>query len=106
MDPGAVGGIVGSVGGVMGGALGAYFSLKNATRPREHALIMRLGCLMSLWIAGMLTVQFLLPRPWNQAAIFMILPLLLSIPRMNRWSAEARILDEADRVAAGKTSRS
>lgn len=96
MDAGMAGGIVGSVGGILGGAVGTYFSLKNATRPRERALTIRLASLLSLWIAGMLAFGLLMPRPWNQAAIFMTFPFFFMIPRLTRWSTEARAADLAD----------
>ena len=63
MDAGIMGRIVGSVGGILGGVFGTYLSLKNATRPRELALTIRLASLLSLWIAGTSAFGMLGPRP-------------------------------------------
>ncbi len=95
MDAGMAGGIAGGVIGVMGGVIGTYFSLRNTTRPRERALLLRLAALCWLWLAGLVAWLLLMPRPWNQAAVLLNLPILLSIPRMNRWLARARSEDEA-----------
>jgi hypothetical protein len=90
MDAGMAVGHAGGVTGVMGGVIGTYFSIRNTTRPRERALMLRLAALCRAWLAGMAAWLFLMPRPWNQATILLNLPLLLSIPRMNRWLARAR----------------
>jgi hypothetical protein len=95
MHPGLIGGIAGSVIGVMGGAIGTYFSIRNTGRPRERALMIRLSVLAWLWIAALMAWLFLMPRPWNQAAFLLNLPLLLSIPRWNRRLALARAEDKS-----------
>lgn len=95
MDAGMAGGLAGGIIGVMGGVIGIYFSIRNTTRPRERALMLRLAALSWLWLAGLVAWLFLMPRPWNQAAILLNLPILLSIPRMNRRLARARAEDEA-----------
>ena len=95
MDAGLAGGIAGGVLGVMGGVIGTYFSIKGAMQPRERSLTIRLAALCWLWLAGMMAWLWLMPRPWNQAAILLNLPLLLAIPRMNRGLARARAEDES-----------
>lgn len=95
MDAGMAGGIAGGVIGVMGGVLGTYASIRNAKRPRERALMIRLAGLCWIWLAALIAWMFLAPRPWNQAAFLFNLPLLLSIPWMNRKLARARAEDEA-----------
>jgi uncharacterized membrane protein YfcA len=96
MDAGMAGGIAGGVIGVMGGVIGTYFSIRNSKRPKERALAIRLATLCWVWLSAMTAWLFLMPRPWNQAAILLNLPLLLSIPRMNRWLARARAEDESE----------
>ncbi|WP_143206709.1 hypothetical protein [Singulisphaera sp. GP187] len=95
MGTGLVLGIVGSSLGVMGGVIGTYFSIRNTKRPRERSLMIRLAAMCWVWFAGMLVWMFLIPRPWNQAAMLFNLPILFSIPRMNRRLALARAEDEA-----------
>jgi uncharacterized membrane protein YfcA len=96
MDPGMAGGIAGAVIGVMGGVLGTYASVRNATRPRERALTNRLAALGWTWMAAMAGWLILMPRPWNQAAVLLNLPVLLAIPWGNRVLARARTEDEAE----------
>jgi uncharacterized membrane protein YfcA len=96
MDAGMAGGIAGGVIGVMGGVIGTYFSIRNSKRPKERALAIRLATLGWVWLSAMTAWVFLMPRPWNQAAILLNLPLLLSLPRMNRWLARARAEDESE----------
>jgi hypothetical protein len=57
--------------------------------------MIRLTMLGWAWLAGMMAWLCLMPRPWNQIAFVMNMPLLLSIPRMNRRLAQAREADEA-----------
>jgi hypothetical protein len=95
MDAGMAGGIAGAVIGVMGGVLGTYASVRNATRPRERALTNRLAALGWTWMAAMAAWLILMPRPWNQEAILMNLPMLLAIPEGNRMVARARAEDGA-----------
>ena len=96
MDAGLAGGIAGGIIGVMGGVIGTYFSIRNTKRPKERALAIRLAALCWIWLSALTAWLFLMPRPWNQAAILLNLPLLLSIPRMNRWLARARAEDESE----------
>lgn len=95
MDSGTVGGITGGVLGVMGGVIGAYCSIRNTSKPRERALMIRMVGLCWLWIAVLLALLFLLPSPWDSAAFFLIFPPLLLIPWMNRMLARARAKDES-----------
>jgi ABC-type transport system involved in multi-copper enzyme maturation permease subunit len=94
MDAGMVGGIAGSVIGVMGGVIGTYFNVKNTSRPRERALMIRLSLLCWLWLAVLAAWLLLITRPWNQAAILMIFPVLLLIPWGNRRLARAHAEDQ------------
>ena len=95
MDAGTAGGIIGGVIGVMGGVIGTYFGMRNTSVPRERALMIRFATLGWLWMAALMAWLFLMPRPWDQAAIFLNLPLLLSIPWGNRKLAQARSEDES-----------
>ena len=88
-------GLAGGLIGAMGGVLGTYVSLKNTRGRRERALAIRLAALCWVWLAAMAAWLLLLPRPWNQAAVLLNLPLLISIPRMNRRLARARAEDES-----------
>src|SRR4051812_42265464 len=63
MDAGMAGGLAGGIVGVMGGAIGTYFSIRNTTRPRERALMLRLAASCWLWLAGLVAWMFLMPRP-------------------------------------------
>src|SRR5688572_30344430 len=90
MDAGMAVGLAGGVIWVMGGVIGTDFSIRNTTRPRERALMLRLAALCWAWLAGMAAWLFLMPRPWNQATILLNLPLPLSTPRMSRWLARVR----------------
>jgi Ca2+/Na+ antiporter len=101
---GLVGGIVGSVIGIMGGVIGTYCSIRNTTRPRERALMIRMSLYTWLWVGGWLVLaglaMFLLPRPWSGLTAGVSLPILLPmipfIPFVNRKLAEARTADEAN----------
>ena len=95
MDSGTAGGIAGGVLGVMGGVIGTYCSIRNTSRPRERALMIRLGALGWLWMAALTAWLFVIPSPWDQAAIHLSLPLLLLIPWLNRKLARARSEDES-----------
>lgn len=95
MDAGMAGGIAGGVIGTMGGVVGTYFSIRNTTKPRERALMLRLAALGWAWLAMMMAWLVLVPRPWNQIAFVMNIPVLMAIPRMNRWLARAREADVA-----------
>jgi hypothetical protein len=97
---GLVGGIAGGVIGLAGGALGAYASIRNARGPRERTLAVRLSALCGAWVAATCLLGFLMPRPWNGLAVVLNLPLLLSIPRMNRALAGARSEDGSARAGA------
>jgi Ca2+/Na+ antiporter len=96
MNAGWAGGIAGGVIGIMGGVIGTYFSIKNSKTPHERALMIRLALLCWVWITAVLVWLFAIPRPWNQAAFLLNLPLLLSIPWMNRMLARARARDESE----------
>lgn len=96
MDTGMAGGIAGSVIGVMGGVIGTYCSIRNSTRPRERALMIRLAALGWLWMTVFAAWVVLMPRPWDQAAIPLTLLVLLWLPRGNRWLARVRAEDEAE----------
>lgn len=96
MHPGLIGAIVGSFIGVMGGAIGVYVSLKNASRPRERALMIRFAGTTALWLLILVGWLFLMPNPWSQAAVFLSLPALMVIPWINRRAIRARALDHAE----------
>ncbi len=95
MHPGLIGAIAGSLIGVMGGAIGTYFSIKNATQPRERALMIRFAGFGVLWMAALIAWLFLMPRPLAQAAFLFSLPVLAVIPWGNRKLARARAQDQA-----------
>lgn len=96
MHPGLIGAIAGATIAVMGGAVGAYCSVKNATKPRERALMLRWAGISGVWMAALLAWLFLMPWGWGQAAcLVLVLPYQLSIPWFNRRAALARALDEA-----------
>ncbi len=94
---GLVGGIAGGVIGLAGAAIGTYFNIRNTSGPVERTLAVRLAVLCFAWVAVSCTLGFLMPRPWNGLAVLLNLPLLLSIPRMNRGLARARTEDESAR---------
>jgi hypothetical protein len=97
MDAGTVGGIAGGVVGCMGGLIGTYFSVVNATRPRERALTIRFAVACWLWLAAVMTLSVLVPQPWRGLAPLGCL-ITLAIPWCNRRLALARAEDEADRA--------
>lgn len=102
MHPGLVGAIVGSLIAVMGGAIGAYCSVKSATRPRERALMLRWAGISGVWMAALFAWLFLMPWGWGQAAcLVLVLPYQLSIPWFNRRAALARALDQVDARVGG-----
>jgi hypothetical protein len=93
MNPGLVGGIIGSVVGVLGGLVGTYFSIKNASRPKGRALMIRLAVVGWLWMAWMLAWIVVMPAPWRACAALWNLPLLFMIPRWNRSLAQLQLED-------------
>jgi hypothetical protein len=95
MDFGTEGGIAGGVIGVMGGVSGANCSIRNTSRPRERALMIRMAVLCWLWIAALTALQFLMPSLWRHGAFLLVFTPLLSIPWLNRKLASARAKDEA-----------
>jgi hypothetical protein len=105
MDAGMVGGIAGGVIGCMGGVIGTYFSLVNASRPRERALTIWFAVGFWLWIAAVLTFALLAPRPWGRLAPMGTL-VTVAIPWCDRKLALARARDEADRAGLANDGRS
>jgi hypothetical protein len=95
VDGGLAGVIAGGVIGVIGGAIGTYFGIRNSTSPRERTVAAWFAALCWIWMAAAIAWLLLVPRPWNQAAVFLILPLLLSIPHVTRRLSRARAEDEA-----------
>lgn len=96
MDANTAVGIGGATAGVIGGLIGTYFSVKNTSRPRERALMLRIMAIGWLWMAALLACLSLLPAPWGQLALLLPGPILLLIPRGNRLLARARAQDEAE----------
>ena len=104
MHPGTIGAIAGSVIGVMGGVIGCGVSIMNATKPRERVLMIRISGFMALWTVVLFVWFFLAPKPWNQGAVLLGVPLWIAIPWMNRRARRARALDQADARAGGAAS--
>ncbi len=104
MHPGLVAAIAGSLIGVMGGALGVYFSVRNATRPRERSLMIRFAGLSFLWLGVLVAWLFLMPSPWGQGAVLLSFPGLFAIPWVNRRATRARALDQAEARYRGAAS--
>jgi hypothetical protein len=95
MDAGTAGGIAGGVVGCMGGLIGTYFSIANASGPRERALTIRFAAACWLWLAAVMALMFLLPRPWGQLLIPLGPAPTLAIPWCNRKIAAAQAEDRA-----------
>jgi hypothetical protein len=98
MDAGMVGGIAGGVIGCMGGAIGTYFSVVNASRPRERALTIRFAAACWLWLAAVAAWTFVVPRVWLASCppAMLACSMTLLVPWCNRRLAEARAEDQRE----------
>ena len=83
------------VGTSMGGLIGTYVSIAGASGPRERALTIRFAAACWLWLAAVMALILLLPRPWGQLLIPLGPAPTLAVPWCNRKLAAARALDEA-----------
>jgi len=95
MDAGTAGGIAGGVVGCMGGLIGTYVSIANASGPRERALTIKFAAACWLWLAAVMALIVLLPRPWGQLFIPLGPAPTLAIPWCNRKLAAAQADDKA-----------
>lgn len=80
MDPrtiGLIGAIAGAVLGGLGGAIGTYFSIKNATGPRERAFMKRASVAGWVAITGFLAALWVTPQSYRT---LLWLPYLLLLP--------------------------
>lgn len=46
-----------------GGVIGIHFSIRDTTRPRERAPMLKLNALVWLWLAGLVAWGSLMLRP-------------------------------------------
>lgn len=68
MDGGQIGLIGGLIGGAIGGAgglAGTYFSIRNTSRPRERAFMIRVSAVAWLVVTAFLAGLFFIPKPYN-----------------------------------------
>lgn len=96
-----VGGIAGAVVGCTGGVIGTYFSMTNASRPRERSVTIRFATACWLMIGAITATAVLAPRSWTvfSPPALLICPMMLMMPWANRELASARADDEAERSA-------